>query len=598
MFSTLKRGEISTVVILGTLAVIGVATFLTSTLSNRPQEVGTRAQGASCPYNSGQGVQTGATESNANNMEPRMPISQHRHEYDFFSYFEPASFEEAASSGQNVLSKDQYLSFTDAAGAVDSKMNGFMGRMFGYKPNRLADAYFMKYRPGTPRGADTLVKGSAPALRVPTNPGDPVMMPDTGYSIGGNMEAMVVFAASDRITLHIGRHEYFAGTGGNNCNGGPCSGGYWIYIRGICVDQQIVNKYNEIKGAQEAAAADKNPIQLPMVEANRILGRAAGNSVEVVVRDNGPLISVFKPVYWQGVSERDVGGAPTIPPTVPATIPPIFTPGPTILITGFPTQPPTQVSVTVSPQVTLPVASPTPMGCGRLNNRCCNPSDGVNQSCLDAGTNCANGYCITCGYEGGPCCGGVLCDSNKMLMCDYNQGGICKKIGATPTVTPSQSGGTTSSFDFYFKPVSKKNGVDHFTVCGIILSGFSSPSRNNGNSPYYVEILQHNQTTNTTTHSQLVFVFNSPNTEVCGSEAIIQNSSIDTVLMIIDPDNKISETNKTNNVMYYSSGKAITPKPQPTPGASYVFQATEDIIIERCPPQITQFTGSRCAWIP
>ncbi len=324
-----SKGEISTMLILGTLVVAGVATLLNTTLNKTPQDVGTKAQTLpACPYNSGQTVQLGQTESDANNMEARWPISQHRHEYDFFSYFVPATSQEARSSKMTVYPTDQYLSYFDIPpGGMDSNLIGMMGRMFEYKPTRLADAYFMKYDSVELQGQDTLVKGISPALKVPIVPGDPVYMPDTLYSIGGSMEAMVVFAESDRITLHLGRHEYLVGSG-NNCNGRRCSGGIWLYIRGICVDSQILDKYNSIKAIQEAAGPDKNPIMLPMVEAGRVLGNALGNEVEVVMRDNGPLMSIHKPGFWEGVPVKDVSQG-----NITSTPRPTITPSPTLVVT-------------------------------------------------------------------------------------------------------------------------------------------------------------------------------------------------------------------------------------------------------------------------
>lgn len=356
MNNSSRRGEISTLIVMGTLVVVGVATLLSVTLSKEQQTVETQAQTiTTCPYDSGIPVQLGQTESDANNIEARWPISQHRHEYDFFSYFVPATFQEARDSKMSVYPKEQYLTYTEVPpGGMDSNLNGMMGSMFGYRPTKLADVYFMKYNSPELQGEDTLVKGISPGLKVPIVPGDPVTMPDTLYSIGGNMEAMVVFAAADRLTLHLGRHEYFVGSG-NNCNGKRCSGGIWLYIRGICVDSQILAKYNEVKAAQEAAQADKNPISLPMIEAGRVLGNATGDSVEVIMRDNGPLMSIHKPGFWEGVPIKDVSlGNPTSVPTHTPTPTKIV---PTVTRTVSSSQPTPTFTLTPTPSFT---ATPTP----------------------------------------------------------------------------------------------------------------------------------------------------------------------------------------------------------------------------------------------
>ncbi len=404
-------------------------------LAKKDKIITTRpAKAAACatPWDSGQPVQMGQTESNVNNMENRLPIKDNRHEYDFFSYFAPATLQEAQQSGTQggwpvLADMNQYVNYTDTSGATDPLVAGMMGKMFGYKPNILAGAFFMKYTSTFFQGADTLVKGTNPALSVPISPDQPVMMPDTGYSLGGNMEAMVVFAAEDRITLHIGRHEYIAGNPNqNNCNGKPCSGGYWIYIRGICVDQQIQNAYNQAAPAQNAAGADKTPINLPMIEAGRTVGNAIGNSVDVIVRDNGPLISVFRPYYWQGVPARDFGVIATPTPFTPGT------PTPTVSGGGpIPTDTPVPPTATPTP---IP-PTPTP-ACGfGINQSCCQvPPNGQLPLGLVGNINLKKDALGTTYYCQIPY---VCTQANNTGIC-FQQG-----VTATPTMTPTPTASPT-----------------------------------------------------------------------------------------------------------------------------------------------------------
>ncbi len=436
MYRKWQKGEITTFVVLGVLTLIGVATFLNTSLNQKSKPIGTRAQTPSCPYNSNQTVPLGSTEQNQANMENRWPISSNRHEYDFYSYFVPATIPEAQRDGKPVLTQSLYLNFQDAPpGATDSKVTGMLGTMFGYKPNQLADAYFMKYKDAALQGADTAVKGDAPAIRVPISPGDPVKMPDTQYDIGGGKEGLVVFAAADRITVHISRSEYIKGTvGQQSCLTDPanpnsakkdCRGGYWIYIRGICVDQQIVDAYNRAQtGAknQQNAGADKSPINLPEIAPSQILGLASGNSVEVIVRDDGPLISIHKPFYWQGAPAKDFGNLPT-------AVPPTVTPG----------------GATATP------TPPSGATCGYQGLRCCNPSDPV-----PAGTSCFNSLTCTsnicqppsppgslCGYQGLRCCNpsdvGIPPGTSCFLGLTCNASTTtCGQVGA-PTATPTST---------------------------------------------------------------------------------------------------------------------------------------------------------------
>ena len=555
MSITSKQGEVSTVVVLSVLAVIGAATFLNTTLNKQRVTTSTNAQTpTSCPFDSGQGVQLGETESNDNNNEPRWPISQHKKEYDFFSYFVPASLDEARSSNHPVISQEKYLTFADEPGGnVDSKMNGFMGKMFGFKPTRLSDAYFMKYRSSSDQGADTLVKGSAPALKVPVEAGDSIMMPDTGYSIGGGMEAMVVFADSDKITLHIGRHEYFVGSGQNNCNGGTCSGGYWIYLKGLCVDQQIVNKYNEVKGAQESAGANEDPIMLPMIEANRVIGKASGSTIDVLVRDNGPLISIHRPVYWQGVSEKNPGG--NVDPTESAS-------QPTATPSGG-------LNPTATPSATIkPTATPTPPAgsvCGYGGQRCCNPSDsGANVSCRD-GSNCVSGQCTF------------------------------------PTAAPTQGtrNPTANPTDKPYKVDFRiEKGTNDYLVCGTI---------QNASRPYsfVVGVDIKNANTSTEVRKSVTFSFKDQNQvecltiphNICTDVGACNTRNTYEITYIVDGinsfTNELSETNNTLRTAQLGVG-GVSVTPTPTPNQSnngQPFMLQSETIMEVCN---AEFTNAPC----
>jgi|GEM_PF-2283186 len=362
-----NRGEASTLVVVGLLVLVGVAGLLTTTLNQDRQTTNTRAS-ESCTFDSGAPLALGGTETDTSNSDNRVPISSNRYYYDTLQ--NTSGFERINDEGVLTLTKED-------TGRNDAGVANMMATMFGYKPKRLSSAL----KPPN--------EGGTYILEVPTDAGHPdIKMPSTGYDIGGGYEAMVTFAAEDRVTLHIGPHEYFTGT--KTCKDGKtCSGGYWIYIKGICVDKQIVNAYNGVKAAQEAAGADLNPIQLPMVRPGQVVGKAQGTSVFVGVRDNGTFISIFKPFYWGGVSEVDTGTG--TPPTQTANQPtaistPIKTPTPVTCTNGsilcpgtsqcapenfcgsFPTNTPTPIP-TKTPILTntpIPVTQPSasePQGC-------------------------------------------------------------------------------------------------------------------------------------------------------------------------------------------------------------------------------------------
>lgn len=346
------KGEVGTLVVVVFLVLIVASTLVTTTLNQSEMDQRSEAsQTDSCSFNSGVEIPLGQTESNASNMENRLPIKDNRHEYDilgedYFSLIEK-------TDDTSILS----LSYADS-GAVDSKMNGFMGSMFGYKPNKV-QAYDVKYN-SVDKKNDTPIKGNAPVLTIPTDIGADVKVPATGYDIGGGYEAMVVFASNDRVTLHIGRHEYFVGSDQNNCNGGKCSGGYWIYVKGICVDQKILDAYKSVKSIQDQANADKNPIHLPMVKPGHTLGKATGNGVTVGVRDNGPFISTSKSIYWEGFKIKEFNVSPTSAATnAPTPASATATPATTTTTPTTTTTTPTTTTTTTTPTTTLTPTSTT-----------------------------------------------------------------------------------------------------------------------------------------------------------------------------------------------------------------------------------------------
>ncbi|MBP9690690.1 hypothetical protein KBD81_01275 [Candidatus Woesebacteria bacterium] len=338
-----NRGEVATLVVVGLLVLVGVATFLTTTLNQDRKTTSTRASD-SCTYDSGASIPLGQTETDASNAENRVPISSNRYYYDTLGDM----------SAFRKVDNQEVLGMPAGSGKTDANVQNMMSKMFSYKPSKLTAAYL------PPSENDNYI------LEIPVDNSTTITMPSLGaYNIGGGYVAMVTFAADDRVTLHVGRHEYFTGT--KTCkNGETCSGGYWIYIKGLCVDKQIVNAYNGVKSAQEAAGADLNPIQLPMIRPGHILGKANSSSVFVGVRDNGQFISIHRDFYWGSAPIKDISSGGSTNPTSPA--------GQT--------------------------ATPTPkpgITCGQPGLQCCTPQNpdtaSVGAACV-TGSVCVGGECV------------------------------------------------------------------------------------------------------------------------------------------------------------------------------------------------------------
>ncbi|MBP6994239.1 hypothetical protein KBB12_03280, partial [Candidatus Woesebacteria bacterium] len=294
-------------------------------------------------------VQYALTENNVAIAPPkRMRYVDAPWEYDTLNtnYFSRTDSESEFAAAGNLGTKAENLTFMADGQGYDSRIASIMSSIFRYTPTAFRNAYVLKYS-GAPRGNDTPHKGDAPAIEVPSKAGWPVCVPTTGYDIGGGYEAMVVAAESNRITLHIGIHEYMVGQDpvlGGCPAGQQCKGGYWLYISGIAVDSDILSAYNGKKGIQQGAGLSQNitdRIQLPVVKPGRRLGTSQGDGVTVLLRDSGPVIYANKNFMWGGgFPEYDPGTTPTATPPAGAT----NTPPP-----GAPTATPTAVPTVVPP---------------------------------------------------------------------------------------------------------------------------------------------------------------------------------------------------------------------------------------------------------
>lgn len=191
-----------------------------------------------------------------------------------------------------------------ASGQKDNKLP-IIGTIFGYKPSN-ANYYEVLENNNAVLTGTTWTQY---LLGVPTEIGAEIKAPQTGYDIGGGKIGLVVYATPDQVTIHIGRHEYLTG------NGVAESGGYWIYLKGLCVNSEIVSKYKANAGSRT---------QLPELSKGELLGYATGTEVLLAVRDNGPFQDILGAEWWGGVSNKDVStstpaGSTNIAPAAPAT---------------------------------------------------------------------------------------------------------------------------------------------------------------------------------------------------------------------------------------------------------------------------------------
>lgn len=121
----------------------------------------------------------------------------------------------------------------------------------------------------------------ATLLEVAATAGELVYIPSRNAEIyGGGFRAMVLYAAPTRLTLTYTREDT------------PAIG-YMVHLEDLAVEASLVALYEEMNAAGRG--------QLPALRPNEHVGRVAGTSIKVVIRDTGSLMDPrSRKDWWQG----------------------------------------------------------------------------------------------------------------------------------------------------------------------------------------------------------------------------------------------------------------------------------------------------------
>ncbi len=116
--------------------------------------------------------------------------------------------------------------------------------------------------------------------RLATAPGEIISLPSSGYSIGSGYQALVLYAASERITLTYTRNDNIVH-------------GYALHLEGVCVEPSLLALYQ----ARNASGRST----LPALKGGQALGRARGDAIGVAIRDSGAFLDPrSRKDWWQG----------------------------------------------------------------------------------------------------------------------------------------------------------------------------------------------------------------------------------------------------------------------------------------------------------
>lgn len=116
------------------------------------------------------------------------------------------------------------------------------------------------------------------ALGLEATPGEPLLVPVSGYTIGGDppMEVLVLFADEDTVALRYTREDSSG------------SAGYTVHIDNICTDPNLLALYNTLDDPDGPRYVYPNDeYLLPNLPAGYPLGVARGSEIVVAIVDSG-----------------------------------------------------------------------------------------------------------------------------------------------------------------------------------------------------------------------------------------------------------------------------------------------------------------------
>ncbi len=125
-----------------------------------------------------------------------------------------------------------------------------------------------------------ILKWAVTLLGMKTTPGEIIRLPVAGYDIGLGYGALVLYAEPTRLTLKYTREDNVIA-------------GYTIHLENICVDPNLLARYQQMNAAGR--------VRLPALFPGQPLGRARGTEIDAATRDSGSFLDPrTRKDWWQG----------------------------------------------------------------------------------------------------------------------------------------------------------------------------------------------------------------------------------------------------------------------------------------------------------
>ena len=139
------------------------------------------------------------------------------------------------------------------------------------------------------------------ALGLATTPGEPLHVPVSGYSIGGDpaMEVLVIFADEDTVALRYTRDDSSA------------PAGYTVHVDNICTDPSLLALYNQLDDPEGPRYVYPNPsYDLPNLPEGHLFGTARSTEIVVAIADTGTFQDTRSCNEWWQIRPGYAGTCP------------------------------------------------------------------------------------------------------------------------------------------------------------------------------------------------------------------------------------------------------------------------------------------------
>ena len=206
--------------------------------------------------------------------------------YSSFQVIPPPTDRPAAEHGDLNLALRNYdmttadLQLQEVNGDTDSNAPQLDGLFVDHRLPDFSNAYQVHHWDWNCNcQANVITDPEVTHLGMAVTPGEIIHVPDSGYTIGGGYEVLVLYAREERITLKY--------TGEDNV-----VFGYTIHLENICIEPDLLALYQTWNEAGRS--------ELPALMSGQAIGRAYGQEIGVSIRDTGAFLDPrTRKDWWQ-----------------------------------------------------------------------------------------------------------------------------------------------------------------------------------------------------------------------------------------------------------------------------------------------------------